>query len=157
MHGCDGHKPQWMSLVFLNFTFTEENGESLFQGFEMAPDSGPDHDAVKIDGLAVPPVALSGAHRTEKAVFRENPHRLYSPNVRSRAGSGLLSPLSLSLAAPDEFPTTFTLEISSLDEAWSGSRTGFQPSVTAGFGSLSESPARLVIMSSPNTSISFAR
>src|SRR5947208_1948813 len=62
----------------LDSAFTEQIRESLFQGFEMASDSGPDHDAAGIDGLAVLAVALSGADRTEETVFGENPHGSYS-------------------------------------------------------------------------------
>jgi len=40
----------------------------------MASDSGPDHDSVGIDGLAMLTVTLSGADRTEEPVFGENPH-----------------------------------------------------------------------------------
>jgi len=38
----------------LNLALTEKVGESLLQGFEMASDSGPDHDAVGIDRPSVP-------------------------------------------------------------------------------------------------------
>jgi hypothetical protein len=42
----------------------------------MATESGPDHDAFRIDGLVVLAVPLSGANRTEEAVLGENPHVL---------------------------------------------------------------------------------
>jgi len=40
----------------------------------MFSDSGPNHDAIEIDRLAVLAVPLSGANSTEETVFGENPH-----------------------------------------------------------------------------------
>ena len=57
----------------MNLALTEEIGESLLQGFEMASDSGPNHDAVRIDGFAVLAVTVSGADGTEETVSGENP------------------------------------------------------------------------------------
>src|SRR5262249_39341991 len=45
----------------LDVALTEEVGKPLLQGFEMPPQPGPDHDAVRIDGLTVLAVALPGA------------------------------------------------------------------------------------------------
>ena len=49
--------------------------------------STPDHDAIRIDGLAMLAVPLTGAHGTEEAVFGKNPHLFYSPNVSRRASA----------------------------------------------------------------------
>jgi len=40
----------------------------------MATKSGPNHDTVSIDGMAMRAVTLAGTNRTEKALFGKNPH-----------------------------------------------------------------------------------
>jgi hypothetical protein len=59
---------------FADLAEAEPLGEALFQGVEMAADSGPIHDAVGIDRLAVTAVTLSGTNGTIKAVFSDQPN-----------------------------------------------------------------------------------
>src|SRR5262249_23528455 len=59
-----------------NLTSTEEVWESRFEGFQVLPYPRTYHDVIRIDGLAVLAIALSGAHGAEEAVFCENPHTL---------------------------------------------------------------------------------
>ena len=71
----------------MDFTFVEQIGKTLLQGHQMRTQTPPDHDAVRIDRLIVFAVPLAGANRTEEAVFSENPHQFYSPNVSRRASA----------------------------------------------------------------------
>ena len=60
----------------LYFAPAEQIGEVLFQCFEMSSESGANHDAVRIEWLAVIAATLPRAYRTEETVFGKYPHRL---------------------------------------------------------------------------------
>jgi len=58
----------------MNIAPTEQVGKPILQGLKMSPVSRPDHDAGRIENLAVLFIFLSGTNRTEKAIFSKNPH-----------------------------------------------------------------------------------
>lgn len=74
------------SCEFADLAEAEPLGEALFQGVEMGADSGPIHDAVGIDRLAVIAVTLSGTNGsgtnvTITAVFRDQPNESTSGSM----------------------------------------------------------------------------
>jgi hypothetical protein len=60
----------------MDITLTEHVRKPLLQNFKMSPDSRPDHDAVRIENLAVLFIFLPGTNRTKEAIFSKNPHWL---------------------------------------------------------------------------------
>ena len=60
------------SRTFLSLA--EHFGKALFQRFEVSAYPGPNHDAVRVDGLVVPATTLPRAYRTEETVFGEDPY-----------------------------------------------------------------------------------
>jgi hypothetical protein len=58
----------------LDLAVAELLRETLLQGFEVLSQPRSHHDAIDIDGLALPAIARSGADGTEEAVPCEHPH-----------------------------------------------------------------------------------
>ena len=60
----------------LDLARPEKFWELGFQGLQVISESGPHHNSVGVDGLTVLAIPLASAHRTEEAMFGENPHAM---------------------------------------------------------------------------------
>ena len=65
----------------LNVALAKQVGETLLECLQMRTQPSPNHDAVRINGLAVTAVSLAGADGTEEAVLGENPYLLPFANL----------------------------------------------------------------------------